>query len=402
MAPSALIFTLKTHLILCTQLMGFWMMHWSNEGFVSGGTKDLAFQHSGWQTINIPISELQATGADLSQVDYPFSLEVYGGSSKHGPLTLRVANIELSAELVIEEPPVLVDSELYSDNFDFEAWLEAGQPVIPAVQSTRTKDGTRALSMQGEYGHAMMMHETSVLTGVSDSGSDYGHHESSASRAANVATSPDGKPSPEVSLMHEVEAALSELSNPTEVWRHFLMSTKSHAYASDYLSCFVDAPEEEDHEEEDHDGDEEHEGDDRHDRETTLDSIVLDDDCSFYSRKFVELKHVVDDTQMFGFERASVIGNWVLSTNLTSNQDVALNPMSEVEVFDDGTAVISETFQLVGEWPIDDEISPTENVIKTEADWILTTDGSLVIAALDGTHTTVLKPMKRVTDGSWR
>ena len=116
----------------------------------------------------------------------------------------------------------------------------------------------------------------------------------------------------------------------------------------------------------------------------------------------MELKHVVDDTQMFGFERSSVIGSWVLSTNLTSNQDVALNPMSEVEVFDDGTAVISETFQLNGERPIDDEISPTENVIKTEADWILTTDGSLVIAALEGTHTTVLKPMKRVTDGSWR
>ena len=34
--------------------------------------------------------------------------------------------------------------------------------------------------------------------------------------------------------------------------------------------------------------------------------------------------------------------------------------MSEVEFFDDGTAVINETFRLDGEWPIGDEISPTE------------------------------------------
>ena len=73
--------------------------------------------------------------------------------------------------------------------------------------------------------------------------------------------------------------------------------------------------------------------------------------------------------------------------------------MSEVEFFDDGTAVINETFRLDGEWPIGDEISPTEGLVKTEADWILTTDGSLVIAALEGVHTTVLKPMKK--SGGW-
>ena len=55
----------------------------------------------------------------------------------------------------------------------------------------------------------MMMHETLSLTGVSNSG--YEHHESYASGAASVATSPGGQPSPEVSLMNDMDAALVAL-----------------------------------------------------------------------------------------------------------------------------------------------------------------------------------------------
>ena len=131
-----------------------------------------------------------------------------------------------------------------------------------------------------------------------------------------------------MSLMNDMDAALVALDGGSGGMATLTDEHEdehdSWAYDSDYLSCLVDVPEEEedhDHEEEEHD-----EGHDEHYNEGALDAVALDDNCSFYNQKSVELKHVVDDTQLFGFERSNVIGSWVLSTQLTYNQDVSLTP----------------------------------------------------------------------------
>ena len=58
------------------------------------------------------------------------------GDSAPASISFRVANVELIAERVVDEAPVLLDAEWYSKNFDFEAWLEAEQPEIPVLQTT--------------------------------------------------------------------------------------------------------------------------------------------------------------------------------------------------------------------------------------------------------------------------
>ena len=141
---------------------------WSPEGgYECWGGVPIAMQHSGWQSFSVPIADLQAAGADLTRLSSGFELELYAmGDGAPASISFRVANVELIAERVVDEAPVLLDAEWYSKNFDFEAWLEAEQPEIPVLQTTSRRMVLEP-AMQGEYGHAMMMHETLSLTGVS-------------------------------------------------------------------------------------------------------------------------------------------------------------------------------------------------------------------------------------------
>ena len=117
------------------------------------------------------------------------------------------------------------------------------------------------------------------------------------------------------------------------------------------FGCYVEA--QGSHHEDEHDEEHDEEHGEEHESHANYAPVLADDDCAFYGRTDTSLKHVVDDSQMFGLKRSDVIGTWVLSTHLTpSSPERYLNALSEVQFFDDGTAIISETYRLGGDRPI--------------------------------------------------
>jgi hypothetical protein len=340
-------------------------------GYSCFGSKFVVLDHSGWETISIPISDLLSNeniGADpldLSRLSSGFELEIYpmdaGGLDN---VTFRLANVELVAES--EGAYELVDADFYSDTFDFDNWFNSGRPDIPVLLSTERRLVLEP-SRQGDYGYSMMMYESTSAT--FNQKADQSNATMQKYSASRLGVTSDFGADPEVdfSPIETVIYGAPSKSSST-------MGSASLDSNASYMTCSA---------------------------EVGL-SDPAESDCTFYSELSSSLVNVVDDTQLFGFSRSEVVGSWVINTRLTFHDYDARHPISEVTIFENGTAEIKEGIRVRGDYDLGDSLS--EKFKTTLVDWSLIGDGTLVLQANNGEydHVSSFKPMKRASDGSWR
>ncbi|MDB2557987.1 hypothetical protein N9X77_08545, partial [Luminiphilus sp.] len=341
----------------------------SGGGYSCLGSKSIVLDHSGWKTISIPIRDLEITNRadelDLSRLSSGFELEIYpieaGGLEN---VTFRLANVEL----VAESAPAyeLLDAGFYSDAFDFDSWVNSGRPDIPVLSSTERRLVLEP-SRQGDYGYSMMMYESPSATfNQKADPSNPAMQKYSASRLG-VTSESGADPEVDFSPIDRVTYWVPSKSSST------IASTSLDSNAP-YMMCSAEVDQ----------------------------SGPAESDCTFFSGSFSSLVNVVDDTQLFGFSRSEVVGSWVINTRLTFHDYDSRHRISEVTIFEDGTAEIKEGMRVTGDYDLGGSLS--EKFKTTLVDWALIGDGTLVLQANNDEydHVSTFKPMKRASDGSWR
>ncbi|MDA9950863.1 hypothetical protein N9D28_02060, partial [Luminiphilus sp.] len=353
-------------------MLGTWNLV-PGTGYESIGFAEVDLNHSGWKTITVPIRDLLDGGStlDLTRVSSGFELEFYPSREAPESFTYRIANIKLSAERSIPQDPVLINADAYTNVFDFKSWYENGMPQIPSITVVNRRLVLEP-SEQGDYGYAMMMHESRSLTAV---------YEAPYADAVSPAK-PNAIPA-DIQVRYGAEPLLFEYEGGSILEQVNAVAPASHDSGllnNDFVICAIGDP---------------NATDARDISDTSIEA------CAFYTDSYVTLMNVVDDTKMFGFSRSDVIGSWVIGTRLTENENGSKEPISVVTVSEDGVATVEERISLDRRiYGLDAQIS--SEIVTTQGKWTLAGDGSLVISANDGEHVTLLKPMKKAFDGSWR